>query len=327
MANDEHVAILKKGVLAWNEWRFKNRVLHPDLSGATLNGLDLTGATLARADPTNVRYVPGADLVLANLKGARLRLADLSRADLSWAQLSRANLTGANLTWANMTEADLSRANLSGAALYGTVFGGIDLTEVRGLDRCVHVGPSIVDFQTLKLSGPLPTAFLRGVGFPDRLIKYLPSLLKQAIQYYSCFISYSSKDQAFAERLFADLRKRGVLCWFAVHDLPWGAKTLDSIDQAIRLRDKVLLILSKRAIASDWVEDEVTKAYAEERRRDQIVLLPVRLDNTILKTDEPWASKLRDQRNIGDFTRWKEHDHYQKSFKQLMRALRVEGKS
>jgi len=34
------------------------------------------------------------------------------------------------------------------------------------------------------------------------------------------FISYSSKDQAFAERLHADLQNKGVRCWFAPHDLP-----------------------------------------------------------------------------------------------------------
>jgi hypothetical protein len=33
------------------------------------------------------------------------------------------------------------------------------------------------------------------------LIEYLPSLFNQAIQHYSCFISYSAKDQEFAERL------------------------------------------------------------------------------------------------------------------------------
>jgi hypothetical protein len=46
-----------------------------------------------------------------------------------------------------------------------------------------------------------------------------------AIQYYSCFISYSSKDDAFAKRLHADLQNTGVRCWFAPHDLPIGAKT------------------------------------------------------------------------------------------------------
>jgi TIR domain len=69
-------------------------------------------------------------------------------------------------------------------------------------------------------------------------------------------ISYSSKDDAFAKRLYADLQNTGVRCWLAPHDLPIGAKTWDAIDAAIRVRDKVLLILSKNAIASDWVEDE-----------------------------------------------------------------------
>jgi hypothetical protein len=52
----------------------------------------------------------------------------------------------------------------------------------------------------LRRSGPLPLIFLRGVGLPEPLIDYLPSLLHQPIQFYSCFVSYSSKDQTFAER-------------------------------------------------------------------------------------------------------------------------------
>jgi len=72
----------------------------------------------------------------------------------------------------------------------------------------------------------------------------------------------------------------------------------------------VLLILSKRAIESDWVEYEVTKAFAEERRRKQLVLFPARINYTVMKTSEPWAVKPRDQRNIGDFRKWKEHKTY-----------------
>jgi hypothetical protein len=235
-----------------------------------------------------------------------------------------ANLLGADLSAVNLSAVNLREADLSGTILGETTLGNVDLSGTKGLDQCVHWGPSIIDHRTLQRSGPLPLVFLRGVGLPDNLIEYLPSLLNQAIQFYSCFISYSSKDQEFAERLHADLQNKGVRCWFAPHDLPWGAKTWDTIDEAIRLRDKVLLILSKRAIASDWVEDEVTKAYAEERRRKQIVLFPVWLDNTVMKTDELWASKLRDQRNIGDFTCWKDHDVYRKSFERLMRDLTVQ---
>jgi hypothetical protein len=155
------------------------------------------------------------------------------------------------------------------------------------------------------------------------LIDYLPSLLEEAIHYYSCFISYSSKDEDFAKRLHADLQNNGVRCWFAPHDLPTGAKTWDAIDEAIRVRDKLLLILSENSIASEWVEDEVSKAFAEERRRKQTVLFPVRIDNAVRETNESWAVKLRDQRNIGDFTRWKDHDAYQEGLGRILRDLKA----
>jgi TIR domain/Pentapeptide repeats (8 copies) len=253
----------------------------------------------------------------ANLIGANLMAANLIGANLTEAVLRGANLTGANLISADLTE----------AALQETVFGATSLAEVKGLNHCHHHAPSVIDFLTLKNSGPLPIAFLRGVGLPDNLIEYLPSLLNEAIQHYSCFISYSGKDAAFAERLHADLQNKGVRCWFAPHDMTIGAKIIDAIDKAIRLRDKVLLILSEGAIASDWVEGEVTRALDEERTRKQVVLFPVRIDDAVMQTSEAWARLLRGQRNIGDFTGWKEHDSYQKSFERLMRDLRVETSS
>src|SRR3954451_18585788 len=145
-------------------------------------------------------------------------------------------------------------------------------------------------------------AYFKACGLSNTLIDYLPSLLNQPIQMYSCFISYSSGYQAFAERLHADLQNKGVRCWFAPHDMPIGAKILDAIDEAIRLRDKVLLVLSANALASDWVEGEVTRALDEERERKQTVLFPIRMDDAVLETKEAWARLLRGQRNIGDFT-------------------------
>jgi hypothetical protein len=103
-----------------------------------------------------------------------------------------------------------------------------------------------------------------------------------------------------------------------------GAKILDTLDEAIRLRDKVLLVLSEASIASDWVEDEVTKAFAEERLRGGVVLFPVRLDDVVFATNEAWALKLRDNRNIGDFRAWKDHDAYQTALKRVLRDLLVD---
>lgn len=85
-----------------------------------------------------------------------------------------------------------------------------------------------------------------------------------------------------------------------------------------------MLVLSEDAIASDWVADEVTAAFAEERRRKDLVLFPVRLDDAVMETEEAWASKLRDNRNIGNFTRWKEHDEYAATFKRVLRDLKAE---
>ena len=128
----------------------------------------------------------------------------LSLADLSDAQLSRAYLHGAYLHGAN-----LSFANLYGVRLGATVLGDVNLSQVKGLTDCIHFGPSALDHRTLSRSGQLPTSFLRGVGLPDTFIDYIPSLLNQPIQFYSCFISYSHQDEAFAKRLHADLQDKG----------------------------------------------------------------------------------------------------------------------
>jgi hypothetical protein len=80
-----------------------------------------------------------------------------------------------------------------------------------------------------------------------------------------------------------------VRCWFAPYDLRICGRIVDEIDTAIRLRDKVLLILS-HSIGSDW--DEVSKAL-EERNRKEIVLFPVRLDEAVVDAREAWAVKVR----------------------------------
>jgi hypothetical protein len=46
MANDEHVALLKQGVTAWNPWRNENQNILPDLVRADLHKANLRGANL-----------------------------------------------------------------------------------------------------------------------------------------------------------------------------------------------------------------------------------------------------------------------------------------
>jgi hypothetical protein len=148
-------------------------------------------------------------------------------------------------------------------------------------------------------------------------------LLNQPFQFYSCFISYASKDHAFAERLHADLQDKGVRCWFAPEDMKIGDRLRPRIDETIRLYDKLLLVLSKTSVASQWVEQEVETALARERQQGTTILFPVRIDNTVMTLETGWPALIRNTRNIGDFRRWKTHDVYQQAFDRLLRDLKA----
>jgi hypothetical protein len=63
------------------------------------------------------------------------------------------------------------------------------------------------------------------------------------------------------------MRSKGVRCWFAPEDIKIGDKFRQWIDEAIRIHDKLLLILSKESIASFWMEEEVESALEKERKR------------------------------------------------------------
>jgi YD repeat-containing protein len=55
------------------------------------------------------------------------------------------------------------------------------------------------------------------------------------LRFYTCLISYSTKDQDFADRLYGDLKNAGISCWFAPHSIKAGKKLHEQIDEAIRV--------------------------------------------------------------------------------------------
>lgn len=139
--------------------------------------------------------------------------------------------------------------------------------------------------------------------------------------YYSVFISFSSEDMEFAYRLYEDLRKNGVECYFSPEDLKIGDKFWDEIEEKIQRYDKLLVILSESSVGSDWVRDEVEGGLERERENDEKVLFPIRFDNSVTDSRARWARRIHRKRHIGDFTQWKEHDAYQRSFRRLLRDL------
>ncbi|MCX5643193.1 MAG: pentapeptide repeat-containing protein [Phycisphaerae bacterium] len=150
MANPEHLAILKKGVDAWNKWRRHHPEIQPDstnpdasemesyspnLSGSNLSfvklpGVDLSGTDLSDAYLT-LAGLSHANLFDSKLSGANLIFADLSGATLIHADLSGANLSDAGLSGVNLFDANLSHADLSGACLRGANLSNVDLSTVN----------------------------------------------------------------------------------------------------------------------------------------------------------------------------------------------------
>jgi hypothetical protein len=158
---------------------------------------------------------------------------------------------------------------------------------------------------------------------PEDFIVFMKSLVGKPIGFYSCFISYSSKDQEFAERLHTDLRSKNVRCWFAPEDLKIGDKLRPSFDEAIRVHDKLMVLLSENSVSSPWVEKEVETAFEKEHREKRTVLFPIRLDDAVMETGEAWAADIRRTRHIGDFRDWKNHDSYKKALERLLRDLKA----
>jgi hypothetical protein len=338
MANLKHLNRLKRGVKQWNHWRLNNHI-SPDLNGADLGGMKLEGADLSRADLTESDLqsadLSGVDFDHASLKSANLRGANCTGADFLQAFLANADFTSADLTNADMTETDMSEIdfsfanlsdlNLDNAFIWGSTFRNNDLKTIRNLHTLQHQGPSSIDLDTIfRSEGKIPVEFLRDVGLPEDFIQYFRSQDWKS-GYPSCFISYSSKDQGFVSHLHASLQQAEVRCWLATEDLRIGDHFAERIEESIRGFDKLLLVLSKDSVGSSWVEREVAAAFEKEQRSraKKNVLVPIRLDDTVMRTKKSWAAAIRRKRHIGDFQCSLESESFEKALQRLLRDLKL----
>jgi hypothetical protein len=314
MAVQRHLNKLNEGVTAWNKWREQNPEILPDLGNATLRGKTLSGIDFRRT----------------NLDNADLSNTNLCSAFLNWASLCRTNLSGtklrnASLSRASFKETILQRTNFYKASLLETAFLNVDLKETINLERAVHLGPSTIGIDTIQRSrGKIPEAFLIGAGVSEQLFASFQSLGNKPFNYYTCFISYSSHDQHFVEILYRDLRKEGVLCWYAPASLKAGDKFPKEITEAVQSREKLLVVLSKSSPRSDWVKKEVDLARQKEGKGKREVLLPISLDSAIKNSTIDWAAAVRKRRHITSFENWDHSAHYQKMLNDLLNDLRKE---
>jgi hypothetical protein len=229
----------------------------------------------------------------------------------------------------------LAGANFEDAQIIRTSFSNVDLSVALNLDKVRHGGPSTIGIDTLyKSRGKIPVEFLRGCGIPDDFITFIPSHfgIQQAIQFYSCFISYSTRDEEFARRLYSRMRDEKLRVWFAPEDMKGGKLLHEQIEQAIQLHDRLLVVLSDESMASEWVKREIRNARRAEVREKRRKLFPIRLVD--YKAIEDWKGFDGDGGEdlafelssyyIPDFSNWKDHDAFELEFAKLLRDLRAE---
>lgn len=300
-----------------------------NLSRANLSNATLSGANLSSAD-LNYVNLNGVDLSGANLTGANAnqRRVNLNDADLSEANLSHSDFSSAILSGADLSDAILAATNLSNAICVRTIFANIDLSTTKGLDTIRHLSPSTLGIDTIfRSKGKIPEIFLRGCGVPETLITYLPSMMEDAIVFYSCFISYSHADKEFAKRLHDRLQGVGIRCWLDEHQLNVGDKLQPTIYEAIRVYDKVILCCSETSLKSWWVEKEFENVIAKEEDFHEPLLIPVALDNYLFEqsADAWFIGEIRKKRLVQSFENWKDHDAFEAAFANVVKALRQDG--
>ena len=337
----------------------------PELNEADLASQQLRSAQLSGVNMREAKLID-ADLHGAFLARADLREADLRGADLTNCDVSGADLTGCNLSGANLSEANLSGATMRWTGLDGTLFAGAilgprqciavsptvkrgllgyldplgapsrisqtDLSRASSLGDVDHSGPTVIDIESM-MSVPAVdrVRFLRGCGVREPLVEYLPSLTEEAIQFYSCFISYSHEDKVFARRLHDQLQGRGIRCWLDEHQMLPGDDIYDTVNQAIRVWDKVLLCCSEASLKSWWVESEMDRAFekerqlAEERDEKTLALIPLNLDGHLFDSwDNLRGTRVR-SRLAADFTGWDtDNAKFEAAFEHVVKALRAD---
>lgn len=346
MANSQQLEVLHRGAAEWNRWRQEHPNTKIDLHSAELDSARLNGFDFSQADLSGARLrdakLNQARLVSADLSGASLfaaammdcdaRAANLIQADLSYAALDRAILSETRLHEARFQASRFERTDFASATFGATVLADVDLRECLNLETCQHQGPSVLSFDTLLRSDRVPRSFLVGCGLPETLIDYLPYLRSSGpIQFYSVFISYATANQAFVERLYQDLHAQGVSCWLALHHMEPGKRIWDQIDQAIKVYDRLLLVLSPESMSSRWVKSEIARARQKEVEQSRRVLFPV----TLVPVDElkRWqqfdadlgedlAKSVREY-YIPDFSNWEYAESYNSQFAKLLKALRL----
>ena len=88
------------------------------------------------------------------------------------------------------------------------------------------------------------------------------------------FISHSSKDKVIANQICNTIENKGIGCWIAPRDIPYGNEWAGEITKALRQASICIFLFSKNSNQSKQVAKEIQIAIDNE-----VVIIPIRIDN------------------------------------------------
>jgi len=134
------------------------------------------------------------------------------------------------------------------------------------------------------------------------------------------FLSYSSKDRKFAERLTADLRASAVSVWFDSDEVTIGDSIVDRLASGLAQCTHLLLIISKHYVASSWCKAELRATLHRAIKSGKATILPILVSTPPESIwDEPPFLFVEDLRRL-DLS----PASYRQNLPELLRALSVE---
>jgi len=96
---------------------------------------------------------------------------------------------------------------------------------------------------------------------------------------FRVFVSHSSADRHIAERLAFGLQAMGYGSWFAEWELRPGDSIVTKIEAALSVSDVLLVVLSSRSIASEWVQRELNAVLMAQLSGQNVRVIPVLIED------------------------------------------------
>lgn len=96
------------------------------------------------------------------------------------------------------------------------------------------------------------------------------------------FLSHSSKDKAFVDRLVADLAKHSIPVWYDKLDVRLGDSIPGKINKGLAEAKYFAIVLTPSSVASRWVQEELNAALVRQIAESGTFLLPLLLADCTL---------------------------------------------